>query len=260
MHRFSVLLGLSFLAACASRQINSPEEAPTDVLRILAYNVKHGRGMDGAIDLERIARVISEQDPDLVALQEIDEGCGRSGGVDQARRLGELCSMTPIFGPFMDYDGGRYGMALLSRLPVEASTNHVLPPGREPRTALAARVRLDDGRALVLIGIHLYATEEERLAQAETLLDVCAGEEAPVVLAGDFNSTPGSRVMERLGQAFEDPAKQGDPRTFPSPSPEREIDFFLLRPGKRFEVLEQRVVDEPLASDHRPILLVVRMK
>ena len=122
----ALLIGL-FAAFCAS----APTTEPTR-LRVLAYNVQHGLGMDGAIDLERIAAVVRAQDADVVTLQEIDEGFGRSDGVDQARVLGELCAMQHVFGAFMDYDGRRYGMALLSRFPIVASRNIRLPDGAAP--------------------------------------------------------------------------------------------------------------------------------
>lgn len=241
-------------------------ENDPDALRILAYNVKHGLGMDGRVDLERIAAVIRSLEPDVVTLQEIDSVTTRTGLVDQAARLGELTGLRAIFGGFMDYRGGRYGMALLSRYPILEWENHRLPDGAEPRSALAARIevlRPGYGRALqvVVVGVHLYATAEERLAQAERMVDLFANEAAPVILAGDFNSLPGSgviRLLEETGEWYR-PAKQGPPSTFPSDEPEREIDFILLRPRDRFAVREHRVVPETVASDHRPVMLEVEL-
>ena len=80
------------------------------------------------------------------------------------------------------------------------------------------------------------------------------------ILAGDFNSTPGSAVMERMATEWEIPQKTGPPNTFPADGPEREIDFILLRPGDRFEVLDYRVLDETVASDHRPVFMAVETR
>ena len=149
-------------------------------------------------------------------------------------------------------------MALLSSLPILESTNHRLPSGSEPRSALTARVKLPNtDREAVISGIHFYQTEEERLAQAQTLMDALAGEEGLVVLAGDFNSTPGSPVMELLATDWVVAQKGGSSLTFPADGPAREIDFVLIRPKNGFRVLEHRVLDEEVASDHRPILLVL---
>ena len=161
----------------------------------------------------------------------------------------------------MEYQGGHYGMAVLSGLPVLDWTNHRLPPGSEPRTALTARVQLpNSGRELTFSGIHFYNMEEERLAQAETLMALLSEETGLVILAGDFNSTPGSPVMERLGAQWSIIPKEGLSLTYPSHDPAREIDFVLVRPKDGFRVLEHRVLDETVASDHRPIFLVLEIR
>lgn len=231
------------------------------VVRILAYNVRHGAGMDDSVDLRRVAAVINEVSPDVVAVQEIDSATSRTSHVDQAARLGALTNMNVVFGGFMEYRGGQYGMAVLSRYPILSSTNHRLPDGEEPRTALAATIQIEGmSTPMVVVGIHLYATEGERLAQALRLTEIFQYEQRPVVLVGDFNSRPGSAVIEHLAQYWSIPAKDTEPSTFPADAPDREIDYIMLRPETRFEVIEVRVIDEVLASDHRPVLLVARLR
>ncbi len=247
--------------SATSERARMAQEAPPITLRLLAYNIKHGLGNDGQIDLERTAAVINALQPDLVALQEVDKGVERTGGVDQAQRLGELTGMHAVFGDFMEYQGGHYGMAILSRFPIAESKNHRLPAGAEPRSALAARVQMADaGREVVFVGIHLYRTLEERLCQAKRVVDAMADEATPVILAGDFNSTPDSEVMSLVRGGWTLPDKGEDRLTFSSDDPRREIDFIGYRPAGVFEVVEQRVIDEPVASDHRPVLLVLRMR
>ena len=167
-----MVAGALFLAmpviAGAATPARMAQDDPPVTLRLLTYNIKHGLGNDGEIDLERTAAVINALQPDLVALQEVDNGVERTGGVDQAQRLGQLTGMHAAFGDFMEYQGGHYGMAILSRYPIVESENHRLPDGAEPRSALAARVKVDDtGREIVFVGIHLYRTAEERLCQAK---------------------------------------------------------------------------------------------
>ena len=245
--------------ASSSEGARVAEESPA-TLRVLAYNIHHGAGNDEVLDLERIARLIRSLDPHLVALQEVDNHTERTGGVDQAAELGRLTGMSSAFGKFMDFQGGEYGMAVLSALPVVGSRNHRLPEGPEPRSALTVRVRLPgDGGELTFVGIHFYRTAEERMAQARRLLEELPSEaEGPVILAGDFNSTPGSAVMALIGETFTVPDKGSDHFTFPSHRPDREIDFVAWRPRDRFAVVESRVIDEPMASDHRPVLLVLQ--
>ena len=236
--------------------------APQDTLRILSYNIRHGNGMDEVVDLTRAAAVINRLRPDVVTLQEVDNSAERTGGVDQARHLGELTGMESAFGAFMEYQGGEYGMAILSRHPIVWSENHMLPPGAEPRSALEDRIRVGDGdeAEIVLAGVHFYRSAPERLAQAQRAVEVLAERTVPVILAGDFNSTPDSEVIAFLRRHFTIPDKGADHFTFPSQGATREIDFIMYRPEDRFQVIEHRVIDEPLASDHRPVLLVVVLR
>ena len=235
-----------------------PVDAQATV-RIAAYNIKHGLGMDGEVDLERVATVLRELDADVITLQEVDNGVDRTGGVDQVGRLGELLGMRPVFGDFMPYQGGEYGMAVLSRLPVVAVTNHRLPDGAEPRSALEVRIAAGPRGLISVVGIHFYRTPEERLAQADSLTKIFAEVEHPVVLAGDFNSRRGDLVLRRLEEEWAVVPKDGEPDTFPADQPDREIDFMMYKPEGAFELLEHRVIDERVASDHRPLLLAVRI-
>jgi endonuclease/exonuclease/phosphatase family metal-dependent hydrolase len=108
--------------------------------------------------------------------------------------------------------------------------------------------------------VHLYATEEERLAQARALLAALASEDVPVVLAGDFNSQPGSPVMALVRETYTNADKGADHFTFDSVTPDREIDYVLHRPAQAFAVLHMDVLDEPLASDHRPLVWRAKLR
>ncbi|MEJ2539999.1 MAG: endonuclease/exonuclease/phosphatase family protein [Gemmatimonadota bacterium] len=250
-----LLLALLHVPAGAPAQAR-----PADTIRVLAYNIHHGEGMDSVVDLERIAALIRSVDPDLVALQEVDSVTTRTGGVDQAAELARQTGLEARYGAFMPYREGAYGMAVLSRWPIESATNHRLPDGEEPRSALGVTVRSPaTGRRLYFVGIHLYRTEEERMAQATVLDSTLAVVGLPAILAGDFNSTPDSPVMRRLRSSWAVVDKGADRLTFPSYAPEREIDFVLVRRGSGFRVLSRRVLDEPVASDHRAVFVELLM-
>ena len=124
MRKFLLLLISLVLSACSATSSKNNRKSP-EQLTVLAYNIRHGEGMDNKIDLQRIADVISKVNPDLVALQEVDKFCKRSGQRDLARELGEMLGMQHRFGKFMDYQGGEYGMAVLSRFPIILSLIHI---------------------------------------------------------------------------------------------------------------------------------------
>ena len=252
--RHLVLFALFVLPAMVFAGEPKPAEQAT--LRILSYNIKHGYGMDGKVDLSRSAELIKRLNPDLVALQEIDNSTERTKKVDQAKELGRMTDMHPVFGRFFDYQGGEYGMAVLSKNKPSEVKNHRLPDGREPRTSLAITVApMEDGPEVVFAGIHFYATAEERLAQAKRLLDILKNETRPVILAGDFNSRPGSDVMKLFADTWTIPDKGEDRLTIPSDRPRSEIDFIMFRNLDGWKVKKIDVLEEPLVSDHRPVLL-----
>ena len=105
------------------------------MIRVLSYNIHHGEGLDGKLDLERIARVIKSASPDLVSLQEVDNRTTRSKGVDQAKELARLTGMKYAYGPSMDFDGGKYGNAILTKFILAESTTIPLPGDPRPAGA-----------------------------------------------------------------------------------------------------------------------------
>jgi endonuclease/exonuclease/phosphatase family metal-dependent hydrolase len=226
-------------------------------LRVMTYNIHHGEGTDGKFDLERIAKVILAEMPDLVAIQEVDVKTGRSRGVDQAAELIRLTGMEGRFGKFMDFNGGEYGQMVLSRFPIKAVMNHPLPRGPEPRASLAIDVELPDGKPLVFVGNHLYMTEAERLAQAKALREAVGTDpEARVILAGDFNSEPGESPMRYLRERWSDPGVDAIAPTWPSDGPKVEIDYILVPTA--FRKVRYEVLGEKVASDHRPLVGVFK--
>ena len=166
-------------------------------LRIVSYNIRHGRGVDDSVDLARTARVLRDLAPDIVGLQEVDRDVRRSGSVDEAATIGAMLGMSHAFGAFMPYEGGEYGLAILSRFPITRATAIRLPDGNEPRVALAAELRLPDGRAVMVINVHFdwVSNDSFRLRQATALTTVLDTLRMPYVLLGDFNDEPGSRTL-----------------------------------------------------------------
>lgn len=230
-----------------------------DTLRVLAYNIHHGEGTDGQLDLARVARVIRAQRPDVVLLQEIDSVTARTEQVDQAQQLAGQTGLPHVaFGRFMAYDGGAYGMAILSAHPIMSQENVRLPDGAEPRTSVVARIQPVGWPAMVFANVHLYRTAEERYAQTQRLVEHLADEPAPVIVGGDFNSEPDGAVMRLFESHWTVPTKPVDARrTWPAQNPEVEIDYILYRPADQFRVVAHRVIAETDASDHRPVLLVL---
>ena len=176
-----------------------------------------------------------------------------------AERLGRSLGLNHAFGRFMDFQGGAYGMAVLVRFPIEATEDVRLPDGNEPRIALSVRVRLPDGRPLAIVNVHFDWVRDDafRFAQAEALTKHLDELKTPYILLGDFNDVPGSRTLALfVGRAAEAAKPEEDRFTFSSTRPSREIDYIFVAPAAAWRVGDVRVVDEPTASDHRPVVAV----
>ena len=250
------------LLTCVAHAADKPAEQ-SHRLRILTYNIHHGEGVDRKFDLPRIAKVILSAKPDLVALQEVDVKTNRSKGVDQAAELGKLTKMHVAFGKAMDWNGGQYGEAILSRWKIESSKNIDLPftEGREPRCALSVIVTLPNGGPkLTLVGTHLdhFRDPTDRIAQAKKLNEVFATDQHPLcILAGDLNATPDSEPMKLLFKHWRAADATKKTPTVPVDQPKRKIDYVLFRPANRWKVVETKVIAERVASDHLPVLAVL---
>lgn len=242
---------------CCLNSFDAPKHNNEVTARVLTYNIHHGEGTDGRIDLPRIAAVIKAANPDLVALQEVDKKCRRSGGVDQTAELARLTGLHGRFGKQLDYDGGEYGQAILSRAPLGDLAVHWLPgePDRERRIAAETRISLR-GVDMTFVTTHLHHRDPQlRRRQAAKLDELFPGRDRLVILAGDFNATPDEEPMARLSKTWA-VAPAGRP-TYPAGVPKKQLDYLLFRPESRGRILETKVIEEKIASDHRPVLAVL---
>ncbi len=242
----------------------SQVEAPDTprLLRVLTYNIHHGAGMDERLDLNRIADVIASVQPDLVSLQEVDRGVGRTHNLDQAANLGTLTGMYAAFGKARNYGDGDYGVAILSRHRILDVANHPLPSGggRETRTALEIEVYIDGIGKVRFVATHLqHNSLPDRVAQMDTLNALFVqSNNQPVIIAGDLNESPQTPLMSKMNEQWLISGYEEMAPTFPANRPSVMIDYVLYRPLDHWRVVQTRVLDESVASDHRPVLSIVQ--
>ena len=257
------------IASCSqsgSDNVSNDPSIEPEYLRVLCYNIHYANppSKPGFIDLDAIARVINEQNPDVVALQEVDVNIGRSGKINEAEILAEKTGMKSyFFAKAIDHDGGDYGVAILSKYEILESHNYPLPDDRstnpEPRVLATARMKTPNGFEFVFASTHLEVRREEnRLMQMEEIEKIANSSEIPMVIAGDFNAKPDSKAIEYLDKVFTrtcDPC----PPTIPVINPNRAIDYIAFRPSDNFKLIEHKVIDETYASDHLPVFAVLEI-
>lgn len=239
------------------------------MIRTMTYNVHGCVGSDGKLDHARIAEVIASENPDVVALQELDVSRERSGRAHQARLIAEQLNMRYHFHPAMRIkEEEQYGDALLARWPLALRKAAELPTVKErlafePRGALWASIEVD-GVEIQVINTHLGLSNNERKAQIEALMGhewvrhpQCAS--TPHVLCGDFNALPGSKVHQRacrdMGDTQHMLAGHRPKATFPSRWPLIRLDYIFVSSSLRCKGV--RIVNSRLAriaSDHLPLV------
>ena len=225
-----------------------------NTLKLMTYNIKNANGMDDVCNFQRIANVINNASPDVVAIQEVDSMTKRSG---QKYVLGEIAGRTQMhayFAPAIDFDGGKYGIGLLTRqVPVRLQT--IPLPGREEERALV----LAEFEDYIYCCTHMSLTEEDRMESLKIVKSFTTPYKKPLFLAGDMNAEPESDFIKELQKDFQ---LLSNPKqhTYPAPEPKETIDYIaaLKSNANGFALISARVLNEPVASDHRPILVELR--
>ncbi|MCP5522640.1 MAG: endonuclease/exonuclease/phosphatase family protein [Verrucomicrobiales bacterium] len=233
----------------------------------MTYNIHHGEGVDGKLDLPRIAEVIKAQAPDLVALQEVDKGVARTDRVDTPAELARLTGMTALFHNNYAYQGGEYGNAILSRFPVVSESNTHLKMLREgeQRGVLQAVVELPGGRHLLFAATHIdYRRDDaERLQNIQEFKGLLGQYPAlPFILCGDFNDFPNSRVHAAMKEDFVDSWEkvgEGDGFTFSSDRPRSRIDYVWVARRDSAPQPKRTWIPETQASDHLPLVFELEL-
>ena len=227
------------LAVSQCQAASEAQGADGRPVRVLTYNIHWALGMDGKYDVGRIAEVIKAARPDLVALQEVDVGVKRSARMHEVRRLAELTGLAGRFGPTQHFEGGLFGNAVLSRLPILDVEIHPLPyteatPQLQtyPRGTIAVTVTAPDGKPLHFVSTHFqHNVPEDRVAQAKAINELFAaeGDRLRTILAGDMNAKPDDEPIRVLLERWNHAADDRLSPTVPVVNPTSRIDYVFYR-------------------------------
>jgi endonuclease/exonuclease/phosphatase family metal-dependent hydrolase len=235
-----------------------------ETLRVMSYNVHHGEGLDGKLDLERIARVILDAKADVVALQEVDRGVERTQRRDLPAELAQLTGLTVRFDRNIVHQGGDYGNAVLSRFPIRRAVNTPLTRvGQGEQRGIQQLVLDVKGREVLFLNTHLDARRdpaERDRSVAEIREIVARAGSMPVIACGDFNAAPDSVAIGVMRSFLTDTwtvVGQGPGHTVPVRKPTRRIDYVWITPASLVPVTMAVLASE--ASDHLPIVAELKL-
>ena len=224
-------------------------------VRVMSYNVRDCVGMDETgINVDRVAKVISGANPDIAGIQELDCKAERSAGRDILSELSVGTKLNGAFSAAIEFQGGHYGIGSLTKQkPISVRT--VPLPGEEERRAL----HIVEFEKYVFFVTHLSLTPASRAESVPIINAERDKYSKPVIIVGDFNALPDSAVMKEFFKTWQDVGPKAF--TFPADQPNIRIDYVLVSvPGnKPVRVIEAKVIDEPVASDHRPIISVIEL-
>ena len=255
---------LLLVAAFALNACAVPRAQPVPQIRVLTYNIHAGKDQQQSDNLPRIAAVIDSADADIVLLQEVDRRTRRANGADHFVELQRLTRMHGVFGKSLDFQGGEYGIAILSRWPLDSIMALPLkvdaaPANYEQRLALHVRVATPAG-PLDVLNTHLDAGGPGTYRRQELIAVLAHMKQktslAPLVLGGDLNARPQTDDIQAVSFAMTDAyaaCGTGAGETFPAHAPDRRIDYIFLQ---RARCVSARVLATQ-ASDHRPLLAII---
>jgi endonuclease/exonuclease/phosphatase family metal-dependent hydrolase len=230
----------------------------------MTYNIHVGVGMDKKLDLQRIADVIIKEKPDLVGLQEVDRGVNRTEGKDEIAELAKMTRMDYAFAHNLDFQGGQYGVAILSRFLLNNVEHRMFENKREAERRGMLRAEVDVGGKLVnFITTHLdYQYADGRVFETEQLLKFLENVNGPLLLVADMNDEPSGEayklVLSRFSDAWVASGQKSDGFSYPADKPIKRIDYVFFRGGE-LKAKKARTV-ETLASDHVPVVVDVELK
>lgn len=245
MKTIGILFSL-FISLSAFGQTNS--------LRLMTYNIRNGIGMDDVTDYDRTAKLINRINPDVVAIQEADSATARSKGKYVLDEIAERTAMKAYYAPAIPFDGGKYGIGLLSK-ETPLKWHYMSLPGREEkRTFLVAE--FED---FVFCCTHFSLTPEDQLLSLPIIREEAAKHSKLVFVAGDLNAVSADKTIEDLETDFVILTDK-NASTFPASDPVSCLDYIvtLKKSADKVEVINRKVVDDSITSDHRGVFIDIK--
>ena len=242
-----ILFALALIATSCQKSVHT---------RVMTYNVRNCNGLDNIYSCERVAQIITNENVEAVALQELDSMTRRYPGEDVLKNLADLTGMYPTFGASIEFMGGKYGVGILTKEKPLSWKRVPLPCRSEPRSLLI--VELED---YYFCSTHLSLHAEDRLTSAQIITEELSKLDKPAIVAGDFSATPDEESIKQLKQSFhfaESPTKY----TFPANEPYIEIDYIGLSrtQANAINEVDSYVVEAHVESDHRPLVSELKFK
>lgn len=247
LYLFSIIIITTLISGCGTTRVAKDKNQS---LKILSYNVRNARGMDDVTDFKRIADVINRINADIIAVQELDSATTRSGGVAVLDEITKHTNYHASYNKSIDYQGGGYGIGVLTKEKPIRKMAIPLPGSEEKRSLLVVEMP-----EYIICCTHWSLTKADRLLSVDVINNfVNKYNNKPIFLAGDLNATSESEEMRKLTNNWQILNDVSQP-TIPSVKPNKCIDYILMLKNDKYtaRVTDTKVEAEPVASDHLPV-------
>ena len=256
LHKMRKYLILVILCFCCTSTIIA------QTISVMSYNIHIGQNSADQDQLEAIARYIKDSKADIIGLQEVDSNCNRSGKVDQMKFLAEQTGMYYAFARHFAFDGGAYGLGVLSRYPLTDIKDlrvSLSSTGKPENRSLLTADFVKGQTKFTFATVHMdYRDSKSRQIQAGELVNKFSLVNNPVILTGDFNANPGTKELKTLEHIFTDVSELSGP-TYPAIKPKNKIDFILVKKDLIAKIKKQDS-GKVVYSDHLPVLSVFKVR
>ncbi|WP_158962549.1 endonuclease/exonuclease/phosphatase family protein [Myroides fluvii] len=238
-------------------------------LKLMSYNIHianpPSKG-DGFVDLDAIAAIIKDENPDVVLLQEVDRFTDRSGKtIDQAVVLGEKTNMNYYFAKALNRSNGEYGVAVLTKKEQKLTVKHSLPGAEgtksELRTIGLVEIELAPEKSIYVASTHIdHLEDRSKQVQLREMMNFLTTYNAkPIFIGADLNMPPTHQLWNSLSTMFQMGCIGTCPLTAPANKPRTTIDYLMMneKAQEQFKVTEYYTVKDDYASDHFPVVMKV---
>lgn len=228
------------------------------VIQVMTYNIHHANppAKEHVIDIDAIARTITDTGADIVALQEVDVRTKRSGYINEAEILAKKLNMHVFFSKAIDFDEGEYGLAILSKFKIEnprsIRLSSVADTSAEPRILQLVTLKIAKTTSFLFANTHLDVLETgNRLLQAKQITELVRSQNLPMIIAGDWNDTITSKTLDIMDGEF---TRSCEICPVTCQEDEKAIDFIAYSKSSLFKIKKHTVFNENNSSDHYPVL------
>ncbi len=243
-------LYILFVTGLFATELNAQQ-----TIRIVTYNVRNCRGLDNynQVNTNRVANIISKTNADIVGLEELDCKTARVANRDILTELAQQTRLESAYAPAIHLGSGQYGVGALFKFKPIKTYAVALPGKEEKRVLLVCQFE-----QFVLFVTHLSLTAESRTESVQIINAEADKFTLPVILVGDFNDSPDSIIIQQLQRSWKQ-VSSNEP-TFPANKPTETIDYIFVKTTQTVTVVQSTVLDEPTASDHRPVFAEIRVE